>query len=145
MSTVLGPSGAVESYLEALEARGPRSARFVDTLVSMPASRLGINFGLRGSTAVLGGSSAFELASDWIRSGRERTVLAGAGEYLSPKCARYLRLQAQRSGVDRAPLGQGAAFAVLESALSSAQRGAKVLSQILGAGGASEPQANGLP
>ncbi len=148
MSTVLGPSGAVESYLEALQARGARTGRpahFVDTLLSMPASRLGINFGLRGGTAVLGGSSAFELASDWIRSGRERTVLAGAGEYLSPKCARYLRLQAERLGVQRVPLGQGAAFAVLESTLLATERGAKVLGGILGAGSASEPQAIGLP
>ncbi len=148
VSTVLGPSGAVESYLEALQARGSRSARpahFVDTLLSMPASRLGITYGLRGSTAVLGGSNAFELACDWLRSGREHTVLAGSGECLSPKCARYLTVLAERSGAARALLAQGAGFLVLESQSRAVERGSRVLGQILGAGAASDPQTIGLP
>jgi 3-oxoacyl-[acyl-carrier-protein] synthase II len=148
MSTTLGPSGAIESYLEALAARGPRSARpahFVDTLLSMPASRLGITFGLRGSTAVLGGSSALELAGDWVRSGRERTVLAGSGECVSAKCARYLAVHAERSGAARVALGQGAGFVVVESLERAAERGAHNLGEVLGAGAASEPQRIGVP
>ncbi|MCH8900814.1 MAG: hypothetical protein IIC88_00770 [Chloroflexi bacterium] len=80
MNTVFGPSAAVESYLEQLWFRGPRAARparFVDTVLNMPASRAGIALRLRGSTAVLGGSSPFELALDWVRFGREHTVVAG--------------------------------------------------------------------
>jgi 3-oxoacyl-(acyl-carrier-protein) synthase len=148
MSTALGPSGAVESYLENLARRGPRGARpaaFVDTLLSMAASRVGIALRLRGSTAVLGGSSAFELASDWVRAGREAAVVAGAGDCLSPKCARYHRALAQRSGAPRAPLGQGAGFLVLESAAHAAERGARAFGEVLGAGAASEPQDVSLP
>jgi 3-oxoacyl-[acyl-carrier-protein] synthase II len=148
MSTALGPSGAVEAYLETLLKKGPRASRpalFVDTLLSMPASRLGIALRLRGSTAVLGGSSSFELARDWVRAGRDPAIVAGSGEYLSPKCARYFRELAGRSGVQRALLGQGAGFLVLESAARAAERRARPLGEILGAGAASEPQEVSVP
>ncbi len=148
MSTALGPSGAVESYLESLLEKGPRASRpalFVDTLLSMPASRLGIALRLRGSTAVLGGSSSFELALDWVRTGREHAVVAGAGDYNSPKCARYYRELARRSGAERALLGQGAGFLVLESAGRASGRGARPVGEILGAGAASEPQEVSVP
>ena len=144
MSTVLGPSTAVEAYLERLWIGGPRAARpalFVDTLLSMPASRVGIALRLRGSTAVLGGSSPFELALDWVRHGREHTVVAGGGEYHSPKCLRYYRVLAERSGADRALLAQGAAFVVLEAS----EHAERPLAELLGAGAASEPQEAALP
>jgi 3-oxoacyl-(acyl-carrier-protein) synthase len=143
MNTTLGPSGAVESYLEALAAKGPRASRpahFVDTLLSMPASRVGIALKLRGSTAVLGGASPFELALSWLRRGREHTVVAGAGECLSPKIARFHRFQGERSGAQRLPLGQGAAFLVLETPEQAGRRGAASYGELLGAGAASEPQ-----
>jgi len=148
MNTIFGPSHATESYLERLRESGPRTARpaqFVDTLLSMPASRVGIALRLRGSTAVLGGSSALELALDWVRSGREHTVVAGGGEYQSPKCLRYLRVLAARSGADRSLPAQGAAFVVLEAADHAAERGAKILAEVLGAGAASEPQEIAVP
>lgn len=148
MNTVFGPSTAVESYLERLREAGPRSARpalFVDTLLSMPASRVGIALRLRGSTAVLGGSSPFELALDWVRNGRERTVVAGGGEYHSPRCVRYYHTLAERSGRERALPAQGAAFVLLEAAEHAEQRGAPALAELLGAGAASEPQDVALP
>lgn len=148
MNTFFGPSTATELYLERLRSSGPRGARptlFVDTLLSMPASRLGIALGLRGSTAVLGGSSAFELAFDWVRSGREQVVVAGGGEYLSPKCLRYYHALAQRSGAARARLAQGAAFLVIEEAAHAAARGATLVAELLGAGAASEPQEVAVP
>ena len=143
MNTVLGPSSAVESYLEALAAKGPRASRpahFVDTLLSMPASRVGIALKLRGSTGVMGGASPFELALSWLRRGREHTVVAGGGECLSPKCARFHRFQAERSGAERLPLGQAAAFLVLETPEQAERRGVSSHGELLGAGGASEPQ-----
>ncbi len=148
MNNVLGPSGAVESYLEALAAKGPRPMRpaaFVDTLLSMPASRVGITFKLRGSTAVLGGSSPFELALSWLRRGWEHTVVAGAGEYLSPKCAIYHRALGERSGAERLPLGQGAAFLVLETPEHAQGRGTAIYGEMLGAGAAGEPQDVSVP
>jgi 3-oxoacyl-[acyl-carrier-protein] synthase II len=148
MNTVLGPGGAIESFLERLAEKGPRAARpaqFVDTLLSMPASRVGIALGLRGSTAVLGGSSALELALDWVRSGREGAVVAGGAELLSPKCVHYLSALAARSGADRAPLSQGAAFMVVEDADAALERGAKPVAELLGAGAASDPQLVALP
>ena len=148
MNTVFGPSAAVEVYLERLREGGPRTARpsfFVDTLMSMPASRLGIALRLRGSTAVLAGSSAFELALDWVRTGREHTVVAGGGEYQSPKCLRHYRTLVERSGSERSLLAQGAAFAVLEAADHAEERGAKRLATVLGAGAASEAQDVALP
>ena len=148
MSTVLGPSGTVEAYLERLREKGPRASRpaqFVDTLPSMPGSHVGIALGLRGSTAVIGGSSAVELALDWIRSGRERAVVAGGGDLLSPKCARYLRELAARSGHERPLPAQAAAFVVLESAARARERGAPALGALLGAGAASEPQDVAVP
>lgn len=148
MSTALGPSGAVEAYLERLRERGPRASRpaqFVDTLLSMPASRVGMAFRLRGCTAVLGGSSPFELALDWVRDGRERSVVAGGGEYQSPKCLRYHRMLVGRSGAGRPHLAQGAAFIVLERPQDAEERGAEPLGGLLGAGAASEPQEVALP
>jgi 3-oxoacyl-[acyl-carrier-protein] synthase II len=148
MNNVLGPSGAVESYIEALAVKGPRPMKpthFVDTLLSMPGSRVGIAHKLRGSTAVLGGSSPFELALSWLRQGREHTVLAGAGEALSPKCIRYHHELAGRSGAERQPLGQGAAFLVLEAPDHANARGARRYGEILGAGAASEPQESSVP
>lgn len=148
MNTVLGPSGAVEAYLERLQDRGPRASRpahFVDTLLSMPGSRVGMAFRLRGSTAVLGGSSAFELALDWVRRGREPSIVAGGGEYQSPKCLRYHRVLVERSGAERPHLAQGAAFLVLEAPQRAERRGAASLGVVLGAGAASEPQNVALP
>ncbi len=148
MNTIFGPSTALETYLERLREAGPRSGRpalFVDTLPSMPASRVGIALKLRGSTAVLGGSSAFELALDWVRYGRERAVVAGGGEYQSPKCLRYLQALAERSGVERAVPAQGAAFVVIEELEGARGRGARPLAELLGASAASEPQDVSLP
>lgn len=148
MNTVLGPSHAVEAYIERLRQRGPRASRpaqFVDTLLSMPASRVGIALGLRGGAAVLGGSSALDLAFDWVRSGREEAVLAGGAEYHSPKCLRYHRALAERSGNERAPLAQGAGFLLVEAAGHAAERAAPVLGELLGWGGASEPQDVSVP
>jgi 3-oxoacyl-[acyl-carrier-protein] synthase II len=148
MSNFLGPSGPVESYIEALEIKGPRPMKpthFVDTILSMPGSRVGIEYKLRGSTAVLGGSSSFELALSWLRQGREHTVVAGGGESLSPKCTRYHAELVRRSGVERSPLGQGAAFIVLESSQSADSRGRQVYGEVLGAGAASEPQDVSVP
>ena len=148
MNTVLGPSTAVEGYLERLQNKGPRAARpgqFVDSLLSMPASRVGIELQLRGSTAVLGGSSSFELALDWVRQGRAPAVVAGGAEYQSPKCLRYHGALAQRSGAERSLLGQGAAFIVLEAAEHARSRGAHPCAELLGAGAAGEPQAVSVP
>jgi 3-oxoacyl-(acyl-carrier-protein) synthase len=148
MSTALGPSASVEQYLEKLRLKGPRPMRpalFVDTLLSMPASRVGIALKLRGSTAVLGASSALELAFDWVSAGRERIVVAGGGDLASPKCARYHQELARRSGSDRAHLGQAAAFLVLESEGSAREREAPVLGRVLGTGAASEPQEVSVP
>lgn len=148
MNTVLGPSTAVEAYLERLRASGPRASRpaqFVDTLLSMPASRVGIALKLRGSTGVVGGTSPFELALDWVRSGREHTVVAGGGDYFSPKCARYYRSLADGSGAQRPLLAQGAAFVVLEDAAHAAERGAPAGAELLGAGAASEAQDVAVP
>jgi 3-oxoacyl-[acyl-carrier-protein] synthase II len=148
MNTVLGPSAAVEAYLERLRERGPKAARpglFVDTLLSMPASRVGIALRLRGSTAVLGGSNPFELALDWVRGGRENTIVAGGGEHQSPKCLRYHRALTERSGAERPLLAQGAAFVVLEAAEHAKERGTASLGELLGAGAAAEPQEVALP
>jgi 3-oxoacyl-[acyl-carrier-protein] synthase II len=148
MNNVLGPSGAVESYLEVLAAKGPRACRpahFVDTLLSMPASRVGIELKLRGSPAVLGGSSPFELALSWLRHGRERTIVAGAAECLSPKCIWFHRVLAERSGSPRLALAQGAAFVVLDTPEEAERRRAPSLGEVLGAGAASEPQEMAVP
>lgn len=148
MSTAFGPSGALESYLETLLAKGPRAARpalFVDTLLSMPASRAGIALGLRGSTAVLGGSDPFEPALTWLRQGREHTIVAGGADYLSAKTVRHYRELARRSGAGRSLLAQGAAFVVLEEGEHAERRGARAFGELLGAGGASEPQAVAVP
>lgn len=148
MNTVLGPSTAIEAYLERLRERGPRAARpaqFVDTLLSMPASRVGIALRLRGSTAVLGGGGAIELALDWVRHGREDVVVAGGAEYLSPKCLRYYGMLAERSGSLRAMAAQAAAFCVLEDADHAERRGARPLGELLGSGAASEPQDVSVP
>jgi 3-oxoacyl-[acyl-carrier-protein] synthase II len=148
MNTALGTSGATEAYLERLRERGPRAARpaqFVDTLLSMPASRVGIALGLRGSTAVLGGSSAFELAIDWVRHGRSPVVVAGGAEFLSPKTLRYYDRLIERSGAPRTKLAQAAAFGVLEDAEHAERRGARPLAELLGSGGASEGQEVSLP
>jgi 3-oxoacyl-[acyl-carrier-protein] synthase II len=148
MNNVLGPSTAIEAYLERLREKGPRASRpaqFVDTLLSMPASRAGIALRLRGSTAVLGGSSALELAFDWVRHGREQTVVAGGAEHLSPKCIHHLDRLAAGSGAERQPLAQAAAFVVLEDAAHAGARGVPALAGLLGSGGASEAQDVALP
>ena len=148
MSITFGPTAAVELYLERLAEGGPRTGRpglFVDTVLNMPASRVGIALKLRGSPAALCGSSPFELALDWVRDGREPTVVAGGGEYQSPKCLRYFRTLSARSGAERSLLAQGAAFVVLESAGHAEERGARPFAELLGAGAASEPQDVALP
>jgi len=148
VSTAFGPSGAAESYLEVLGTKGARSARpalFVDTLPSMPASRAGIAFGLRGSTAVLGGSDPFELALTWLRQAREHTILAGGADYLSAKSLRHHRELARRSAAERTLLAQGAAFVVLEEAEHAQRRNATAFGELLGAAGSSEPQAVAVP
>jgi 3-oxoacyl-[acyl-carrier-protein] synthase II len=148
MNTLFGPTTWLEPYLERLQTSGPRASRpavFVDSLLSMPASRVGIALGLRGSTTVLGGSSALEVALDWVRGGRDPAVVAGGGEFQSPKCLRYFAELVRRSGVERRVLAQGAAFVVLEEAAHADARGAGRFAELLGAGAASEPQEVALP
>ena len=148
MNTAYGTSGAFESYLERLRERPPRAARpaqFVDTLLSMPASRVGIALGLRGSTAVLGASSAFELGFDWVRHGRSAVVVAGGAEFLSPKSLRYYDKLIERSGAPRAKLAQAAAFGALEDAEHADRRGARPLAELLGSGSASDAQEVAVP
>ncbi|MEX1253868.1 MAG: hypothetical protein WEE64_05950 [Dehalococcoidia bacterium] len=148
MNTIFGPTTWLEPYLERLLTSGPRAARpavFVDSLLSMPASRVGIALGLRGSTTVLGGSSALEVALDWVRGGRDPAVVAGGGEFQSPKCLRYFHELVRRSGVEHPAPAQGAAFVVLEEAAHAEARGASRFAELIGAGAASEPQEVALP
>ncbi len=148
MNSDCGPVIAVERYLERLAERGPRASRpamFIDSLLSMPASRVGIALQLRGSTAVLCGSNPFELALDWLRADREHTVVAGGAEYLSPKSARYLQELSTRAGGELALFGQAGAFLVLEETEHAAARGATAYGWLLGSGSASRPQPPARP
>jgi 3-oxoacyl-(acyl-carrier-protein) synthase len=148
MNTGFGPSQALEAHLEQLWSKGPLAARpalFVETLLSMPAGKAAISLGLRGSSGAINAGDPFQLALDWIRAGRERTVVAGGADCLSAKTLRHHRRLASESGSERALLAQGAAFVALEDAASAAGRGAATYGELLGCGAASLPQAVNLP
>lgn len=86
--TVVGPVQAGQDFLERVLLRGPvgvSPSLFLDSLVSMPSAHLSMLFGFRGSMAVLSGTHPLEVARHWLCSGRERTIVLGATEQLSPR------------------------------------------------------------
>lgn len=140
----------------ALEA-GPAYASpmdFSNTVINAAAGQTAIVHNLRGlnttiSTGVTSGLEAISYATDLIRSGRARAVLAGGADELCFESfygfdrAGLLCRSDRRAGDFPLPfdarrngsaLGEGAALLMLEDAALARERGARVLGEIRGHG-----------
>lgn len=127
-NTVVGPVQAGQDFLERVLLRGPvgvSPSLFLDSLVSMPAAHLSMLFGFRGSTAVLSGTHPFELARQWLWSGRERTIVLGATERFSPRAIdAFGAYQVETPGGEVWPkLGQASGAMVVETTSRAVERG----------------------
>jgi 3-oxoacyl-[acyl-carrier-protein] synthase II len=140
----------------ALEA-GPAYASpmdFSNTVINAAAGQTAILHNLRGinstiSTGVTSGLQAIAYATDVIRTGRARAILAGGADEMcfesflgfdragllcrSDRCAGDFPIpfDARRNG---AALGEGAALLMLEDAAFARKRGARILAQVAGHG-----------
>jgi 3-oxoacyl-[acyl-carrier-protein] synthase II len=140
----------------ALEA-GPAYASpmdFSNTVINAAAGQTAIVHNLRGvnttiSTGVTSGLEAISYASDLIRSGRVRALLAGGAEELCFESffgfdRAGLLCQSDSSAGDfpipfdtrrnGSALGEGAALLMLEDASLARERGARVLGEVTGHG-----------
>lgn len=136
-------------FFEKVVAQGAASASprvFAYTVSSAAAGEISIALGMHGANATLhmgmaAGAGALGYAVDLITGGRADVVLAGAADALDTALVdalRDMRLlktpDRSRPFVDAVPgvwPGEGAAFAVLESAAHAAARGARVLARVL--------------
>ncbi|MEU5269125.1 beta-ketoacyl synthase N-terminal-like domain-containing protein [Streptomyces hygroscopicus] len=130
---VLGTPGSVQSVMafthDALSGERPfnvNPAHFPNTVLNHPAGRSAIWHGLKGpNVSVSGGAAsglhALNYASRLLRGGHADTVMCGAAEEFSVQRARLEHVHTEGAG---APLGEGAAFFLLES-VRSAQRGGR--------------------
>jgi 3-oxoacyl-[acyl-carrier-protein] synthase II len=121
---------------------------FANTVLNAPAGQAAIWHGLRGvnstmATGATAGLQGIAHATDLIRAGRARALLAGGVEELSYELflgfaesglladGPPLPFDARRKGF---VLGEGAALLMLEDAESAAARGARVLAEVRGHG-----------
>jgi len=140
-----------ESYFERTLARRPAGAwrkRLAAATVAAPTGLVAAALGAEGprlspSTACSSGAIAIALGAAWIRSGAADVVIAGGADALtrmtftgfhalqalsSEPCRPFDR---ERRGLS---LGEGAGILVLESDQHAAQRGARPIAELAGAG-----------
>src|SRR5438552_17444988 len=140
------------TVLGLISCLGDSSARmdFANTVINAAAGQAAIMHKLRGvnstiSTGPASGLQAVSYATDLIRSGRAKAILAGGAEELCLQsfynfdragllCGgnhahRAIPFDAARNGF---VLGEGAALLMLEDEASARQRGARVLAEIRG-------------
>jgi 3-oxoacyl-[acyl-carrier-protein] synthase II len=145
-------------FLDRMLALGPAGAPallFSNTVGNAAASLIGLEFGLRGPNTTVSykeasGMAALGLAVDLVRAGKARALVSGGAEDIydlyfkvhdwfgvlsrtgaQPEGARPF--DATRNGF---VMGEGAYLLVVEDADSADGRGAPVLAEILGLGGA---------
>lgn len=122
---------------------------FANTVINAAAGQTAIWHGLTGVNTTIAGSAASGLqalavAADLVRSGRVDAVLAGGADELSFETlqgfhragrlgGRPVPFDARRDGF---ALAEGAALLVLEEAGAAAARGARILAEVRGHGGA---------
>ncbi|RJQ65555.1 MAG: beta-ketoacyl-[acyl-carrier-protein] synthase family protein [Desulfobacteraceae bacterium] len=161
MGVVLGSTyGYIDSvsrfYMESLRYSPAYVSpiAFANTVMNAPAGRIAINFKIKGlcSTIATGESSGLDAigyACDFIRTGRCRTILVGAGSVLCEGTFMgfyYTRLLSGSKDKERelcSPfdkngngliLGEGAAMLVLEGLEQARLRGAPILAEVKGLG-----------
>lgn len=140
---VLGTSGSVQSIMDftrdALTGDKPYlvdPARFPNTVMNFPAGQSAIRHSLKGPNVTVSGGAvtalvALQYASRLLRGGHARVLIAGAAEEFSTQRARLERV-ADHGGSEPQPLGEGAAFYLLEDAESAREAGRPILATILG-------------
>ncbi len=110
--------------------------RFPNTVINSAAGYVSIWEELRAPNTTLangnaGGLDAIVHAATHIAERRGRAFVVGGGEVLSEALLTALRLLGPKPGF---AVGEGAVFAVVESAADAASRGAKVFANVLGYG-----------
>ena len=124
------------------DARYINPAKFPNTVANSASGYVSIWEDLRAlnvavSNGNCGALDAFAMADVYLSADRADAMLVGGAEASSEA----LFLAFERLGLHEtgAPLGEGAAFFVLEHEESAAARGAQTLAHVLGAGTAFEP------
>ncbi len=137
-------SGPVTVFLDALFRHGPEAAppvEFPNTVMNAPASHVSIELGLKGPNLTLSHSEAviaqaLLLGRLMMEDGRATRLLVGAvDEWNAYYQAGYGQLGAirdQPTGGGGTLLGEGSAMLVLESPELAAERGAEILTRVLG-------------
>ena len=157
LGTMFGSLHTISEFDRRALAAGPAYASpmdFSNTVINAAAGQTAILHNLRGinstiSTGTTSGLQAISYATDIIRSGRARAILAGGADELCFEsfCAFDragflcrsdnsvgdfpIPFDARRNG---AALGEGAALLMLEDAAFARERGARVLAQVTGHG-----------
>ncbi len=153
LGTMFGSLHTISEFDRRILEAGPvyvSPMDFANTVINAAAGQAAITHKLRGvnstiSTGPTSGLQAIAYATDLVRSGRAKAVLAGGAEELCFQsfynfdragllCARNpphraTPFDATRNGF---VLGEGAALVMLEAEASARQRGARVLAEIRG-------------
>ncbi|OPZ30501.1 MAG: 3-oxoacyl-(acyl-carrier-protein) synthase 2 [Lentisphaerae bacterium ADurb.BinA184] len=161
LGTALGSLGTAATYFADLLHKGPRLVKpilFPHTYSNTAVSLLAIDYRIEGlhlnfAAGMVAGAQAILAGFDAVRRGQADVVLAGGVDALGPAAARGFDLlgclsPGPNGGEERsAPfdasrngflLGEGAGIVVIESLEHAAARGARVLGELLGGGGAGD-------
>jgi 3-oxoacyl-(acyl-carrier-protein) synthase len=136
----LGGWGYVEPMMYGLYSRGMESINAYVATAWFPAAAQGeisIQLGIRGYSKTVSADRvsagvAIIQATRCLEAGRLEVVLAGGAE--APLTPLILNAHLQAHGLDVEPLGEGAAFLVIEKAEQARARGAREYAEVLGTG-----------
>ncbi len=164
LGTMFGSVRTISEFDRRALVAGPAYVKpldFANSVINAAAGQTAIWHDLRGVNTTLAGGpgaglQAIAYAADLIAGGRAEALLAGGADELCPESflgfARAGRLAAAGAGGRPVPfearrdgcaLGEGAALLMLEAAGSAARRGATVLAEVRGHGGAFDPSRGG--
>lgn len=143
VGTEFGDLASTRAFAEGFLERGPAGLSallFPSTVMNTMAAATAIAVGARESTLTLNapavaGDLAAARAALAVATARLPAALAGGVDELDPVVERLLN----RLGFAAEPLGEGAAFVVLEPEAAARARGARILGRITGAAWRSLP------
>jgi 3-oxoacyl-[acyl-carrier-protein] synthase II len=163
LSADFGPIESVDRYLTALLSEGPEAVSpmlFARTVTNVAVGDVARHFGLKGPSSMLTADESICYAFDLLRDGRADLIVCGGLDELShavfwsykglgllaeSSAASQVSYQPYAGGSNTFPLGEGAAFLVLERLQHVVDRRAPIYAEVLGYSTVCGQNSNYLP